>query len=141
MPKRTQNEPKRTHFFGTFGVKFVPFWVLLGLFWPSVGRLFPAGWSFLTNLGLILLRWRSPAPVSMARCLGPKVARCQSAPAAACTPPSFAMRPIRPQAGESRPVMRTLETSVQILKITKRTQFEIYVKTYQYGCCDKMSAF
>jgi hypothetical protein len=49
--------------------------------------------------------------------------------------------PDPPPAGRYHPEHRTSETAVQTLKITKRTQFEFYVKTYQYVGCDKLSAF
>ena len=49
--------------------------------------------------------------------------------------------PDSPPAGRYPPEHGTSETAVQTLKITKRTQFEFDVKTYQYGCCDKFSVF
>jgi len=55
------------------------------------------------------------------------------AAAPARTPATFALEPIRPQARENRSVPRTLAVSSPTLKITKRTQFKMDVKTYNEG--------
>ena len=57
------------------------------------------------------------------------------------TPSTLAPEPISPQFRENRSVPRTLAVSSQRLKITKRTQFKMDVKTYNYGGYAQFSVF